>query len=344
MIWLWTSVLSALLLGCYDIAKKQSLKRNGVLEVLLIATGLSTLFLFPVLIGPHPATLQMHLLLLIKSLLVAGSWICGIIGLKHLPLTTVGIIKATRPVFVLLGCLLLFGEVLNLMQWAGIVVAILALTLLGLSSRNEGIFFHRDRWVWCMGLSVLFGVVSALFDKQIVSNLKLPPVFTLAWCDLYVTILIAICVAVNRTLLRKKAAPVVGMPSRRSGILPGNYPAERDGSRQGAGAAGTESGFAEQTGGRVPLRPDSVPGIVPFRWDWSLLLIAVFITISDILYFYSLSCEGSLLAVVSMLRRSSVVVTFLGGAILFKEKNLLAKGWVLLLLLAGMVLLFLGSR
>lgn len=327
MIWLWTSVLSALLLGCYDIAKKQSLKRNGVLEVLLIATGLSTLFLFPVLIGPHPATLQMHLLLLIKSLLVAGSWICGIIGLKHLPLTTVGIIKATRPVFVLLGCLLLFGEVLNLMQWAGIVVAILALTLLGLSSRNEGIFFHRDRWVWCMGLSVLFGVVSALFDKQIVSNLKLPPVFTLAWCDLYVTILIAICVAFNRTLLRKKAAPVVGMPSR-----------------QGAGAAGTESGFAEQTGGRVPLRPDSVPGIVPFRWDWSLLLIAVFITISDILYFYSLSCEGSLLAVVSMLRRSSVVVTFLGGAILFKEKNLRAKGWVLLLLLAGMVLLFLGSR
>lgn len=327
MIWLWTSVLSALLLGCYDIAKKQSLKRNGVLEVLLIATGLSTLFLFPVLIGPHPATPQMHLLLLIKSLLVAGSWICGIIGLKHLPLTTVGIIKATRPVFVLLGCLLLFGEVLNLMQWAGIVVAILALTLLGLSSRNEGIFFHRDRWVWCMGLSVLFGVVSALFDKQIVSNLKLPPVFTLAWCDLYVTILIAICVAVNRTLLRKKAAPVVGMPSR-----------------QGAGAAGTESGFAEQTGGRVPLRADSVPGIVPFRWDWTLLLIAVFITISDILYFYSLSCEGSLLAVVSMLRRSSVVVTFLGGAILFKEKNLRAKGWVLLLLLAGMVLLFLGSR
>ena len=327
MIWLWTSVLSALLLGCYDIAKKQSLKRNGVLEVLLIATGLSTLFLFPVLIGPHPATLRMHMLLLIKSLLVAGSWICGIIGLKHLPLTTVGIIKATRPVFVLLGCLLLFGEVLNLTQWAGIVVAILALTLLGLSSRNEGIIFHRDRWVWCMGLSVLFGVVSALFDKQIVSNLKLPPVFTLAWCDFYVTILIAICVAVNRALLRKRAAPAVGMLSR-----------------QGAGAAGTESGFAEQTGGRVPLRPDSVPGIVPFRWDWSLLLIAVFITISDILYFYSLSCEGSLLAVVSMLRRSSVVVTFLGGAILFKEKNLLAKGWVLLLLLAGMVLLFLGSR
>lgn len=317
MIWLWTSVLSALLLGCYDIAKKQSLKRNGVLEVLLIATGLSTLFLFPVLIGPHPATLRMHALLLIKSLLVAGSWICGIIGLKHLPLTTVGIIKATRPVFVLLGCLLLFGEVLNLMQWAGIVVAILALTLLGLSSRNEGIFFHRDRWVWCMGLSVLFGVVSALFDKQIVSNLKLPPVFTLAWCDFYVTILIAICVAVNRAILRKKSK---------------------------AGAAETESGFAEQTGGRVPLRPDSVPGIVPFRWDWTLLLIAVFITISDILYFYSLSCEGSLLAVVSMLRRSSVVVTFLGGAILFKEKNLRAKGWVLLLLLAGMVLLFLGSR
>ncbi len=316
MVWLWTSVASALLLGCYDIAKKQALKRNGVLEVLLVATALSTLFLIPVLVGPHPATLQMHFWLFLKSLLVAGSWIFGILGLKHLPLTTVGIIKATRPVFVLLGCLLLFGEVLNGLQWAGIAVAITALTLLGLSSRSEGIYFHRDRWVWSMGLSVLFGVVSALFDKQIVSNLKLPPVFTLAWCDLYVTVILGFCVALNRFILWKRQAPVAGM----------------------------ESGFAKQTGGRVPLRSDSIPSIVPFRWDWSLLLIAVFITISDILYFYSLSCEGSLLAVVSMLRRSSVVVTFLGGAILFKERNLRAKGWVLLLLLAGMVLLFFGSR
>ena len=315
MVWLWTSVASALLLGCYDIAKKQALKRNGVLEVLLVATALSTLFLVPVLAGPHPATLQMHLWLALKSLLVAGSWIFGIIGLKHLPLTTVGIIKATRPVFVLLGCLLLFGEVLNGLQWAGIAVAITALTLLGLSSRSEGIYFHRDRWIWCMGLSVLFGVVSALFDNQIVSNLKLPPVFTLAWCDLYVTVILGICVLANRFILRRRA-----------------------------GTAGTESALTEQTGGRVPFGSDSVPGIMPFRWDWSLLLIAVFITISDILYFYSLSCDGSLLAVVSMLRRSSVVVTFLGGAILFKEKNLRAKGWVLLLLLAGMVLLFLGSR
>ncbi len=291
MIWLWTSVASALLLGCYDIAKKQALKRNGVLEVLLVATALSTLFLVPVLVGPHPATPQMHFWLFLKSLLVAGSWIFGILGLKHLPLTTVGIIKATRPVFVLLGCLLLFGEVLNGIQWAGIVVAILALTLLGLSSRSEGIYFRRNRWVWCMGLSVLFGVISALFDKQIVSNLKLPPVFTLAWCDLYVTIILTICLVVIRCVRRKRQAP-----------------------------------------------------LQPMRWDWSLLLIAVFITISDILYFYSLSCDASLLAVVSMLRRSSVVVTFLGGAILFKEKNLRAKGWVLLLLLAGMVLLFLGSR
>ena len=344
MVWLWTSVASALLLGCYDIAKKQALKRNGVLEVLLVATALSTLFLVPVLAGPHPATLQMHLWLALKSLLVAGSWIFGIIGLKHLPLTTVGIIKATRPVFVLLGCLLLFGEVLNGLQWAGIAVAITALTLLGLSSRSEGIYFHRDRWVWCMGLSVLFGVVSALFDKQIVSNLKLPPVFTLAWCDLYVTLILAVCVLSNRIILRHRYAPATGKSSRRSGTLPGNCPAERDDYRKDAGTAGTESGFAKQTGERVPLRPDSIPGIVPFRWDWSLLLIAVFITISDILYFYSLSCDGSLLAVVSMLRRSSVVVTFLGGAILFKERNLRAKGWVLLLLLAGMVLLFFGSR
>ncbi len=81
----------------------------------------------------------------------------------------------------------------------------------------------------------------------------------------------------------------------------------------------------------------------PFRWDWSLLLIAVFITLSDFFYFYSLSQEGSLLLVVSMLRRSSVVVSFIGGAIVFHEHNLRDKALEMALLLAGMAVILFGS-
>ena len=45
--WTLLAVLSAVLLGLYDVAKKTALKKNGVLTVLLVATALSTLFLAP---------------------------------------------------------------------------------------------------------------------------------------------------------------------------------------------------------------------------------------------------------------------------------------------------------
>ena len=72
-------------------------------------------------------------------------------------------------------------------------------------------------------------------------------------------------------------------------------------------------------------------------------LIAVFITGADMLYFFSLHAEGALLSVISLLRRSSVIVTFAVGAVMFKEKNIGRKSAILALMLAGVVLLMASS-
>ena len=45
--WLYLALGSALLLGLYDIVKKKASERNGVLQILLVATALSTVFLSP---------------------------------------------------------------------------------------------------------------------------------------------------------------------------------------------------------------------------------------------------------------------------------------------------------
>ncbi|MCQ2143551.1 MAG: DMT family transporter [Bacteroidales bacterium] len=82
----------------------------------------------------------------------------------------------------------------------------------------------------------------------------------------------------------------------------------------------------------------------PVRWDWLLVLIAVLITAADMLYFFSLKQDGALLSVISLARRSSVIVTFAVGALFFKEKNVKAKSLALAVLLAGMVLLLIGSN
>ena len=80
-----------------------------------------------------------------------------------------------------------------------------------------------------------------------------------------------------------------------------------------------------------------------FRWSWAIPFISLFLCVADFAYFTSLAQEGALISVVSMVRRGSVVVSFLCGALLFHEKNLRSKALDLLLVLLGMVCLYIGS-
>ena len=82
----------------------------------------------------------------------------------------------------------------------------------------------------------------------------------------------------------------------------------------------------------------------PFRWDWCILPISLFLSAADFVYFYALSLDGAMISIVSMVRRGSVVVSFLFGAMVFREKNLQSKAVDLVLVLLGMVFLYLGSR
>ena len=280
--WLWMTLASAVLLGIYDVFKKKALKNNGVLWVLLAATAFSTLLLAPFFsVGPA----YDHLRMVLKAFLVTVSWVSGLIGLKLLPVTTASTIKASRPFFVVIFSIVLFGERLNLWQWGGVVLALLALTLLSGVSKKEGIDFSKSKGVAAMAISVLAGVASALYDKHVIADME--PLFIQCWCNFYVTIMLAICVLV-KSLIDKENR-------------------ER------------------------------------FKWDWMLLLIAVFIVGADMLYFFALKQEGALLSVISLMRRCSVVVTFVLGAIVFKESRVKAKAVDLAILLAGMGLLLYGS-
>jgi len=279
--WLWFSVCSALLLGLYDVAKKQALRRNGVLVVLFCATALSTLFLIPFF---SSGSLQDHLQLVVKAVLVSSSWISGMIALRLLPLTTVSTIKASRPVFVVIFSIILFSERLNGWQWAGVLLVLAALFLLSRSSRKEGISFTSNKGIACMIISVLTGAGSALYDKHILSRLE--PLFVQSWANLYITVLLGLILLVEALRGRQE---------------------------------------------------------VKFSWDWMIIVIAVLITISDALYFYAVKDEGALLSVISMIRRSSVIITFIFGAVLFKENHIRDKAVDLLILMAGVALLLFAS-
>ena len=304
--WLSLAFLSAALLGCYDVFKKHSLRENAVIPVLLLNTVFCSLFFLPFILGSSlgwiaegsqwfvpTGDMTMHGLILLKAVIVLSSWILGYIGIKHLPITIVGPINATRPVMVLLGALFVFGERLNAWQWAGVAVALLSFYLLSRSGRREGINFAHNRWIYCVVFAAILGAVSGLYDKYLLSPLSqggegLDRMAVQGWYNLY-----------------------------QCGMM-----------------------WMVFFSMWYPMRRRTTP----FKWKHSIVLISVFLTMADFMYFYALSMPDALVSVVSMIRRGSVVVSFVFGAWLFREKNLRAKAFDLLLVLLSMVLLWWGTR
>lgn len=82
---------------------------------------------------------------------------------------------------------------------------------------------------------------------------------------------------------------------------------------------------------------------IPFFWKPAIPLIGVALTLSDYSYFYALSFEDSLISILAVLRRSSVLISFAAGAFLFREINLTRKSLVLAGILIGVFFIILGS-
>ena len=298
--WLLLAFLSAVLLGFYDAFKKESLRDNAVLPVLFLNTIFSSLVFLPFILlsfwAPDVlggsmfdmpvAGWEEHKYILLKSFIVLSSWIFGYFGMKHLPLTIVGPINATRPVMVLIGALVVFGERLNLYQWVGVWLAVLSFFMLSRSGKKEGIDFKHNKWILFIVLAAVTGAISGLYDKYLMTRLH--PMLVQSWYNVYQVFIMCPIIL------------LLWYPQRKTST--------------------------------------------PFRWEWTIVGISLFLCAADFVYFYALSYEDSMISIVSMVRRGSVVVSFLFGALFFHEKNLKSKAADLILVLIGMFFLYLGSR
>lgn len=304
--WLILAFLSATLLGFYDSFKKHALRDNAVIPVLFLNTVFCSLIFLPLIVTSATTHSldgslfyvpqggwEVHKYILLKSLIVLSSWVFGYFAMKHLPLTIVGPINATRPVMVLVGAMLVFGERLNVWQWIGVVLAVVSFFLLGKSGKKEGIDFKHDRWIYFLVIAALLGAVSGLYDKYLMApvgegGVGLNRMTVQSWYNIYQMFVMGLMLLIIWVPVRKKTTP--------------------------------------------------------FHWDWSILGVSLFLSAADFVYFYALSIPDAMISVVSMVRRGSVIVSFLFGALVFHEKNLKAKAFDLALVLLGMVFLYIGSK
>ena len=304
--WLILAFLSAALLGFYDSFKKKALQGNAVIPVLFLNTVFSSLIFAPFIVLSYSSSVldsslvhvasggwECHKYILLKSCIVLSSWLAGYFGMKHLPLTIVGPINATRPVMVLVGALLVFGEQLNVWQWTGVMLAGVSFLMLSRSGKKEGIDFKHNKWIACIVVAAILGAVSGLYDKYLMASpadggVGLDKMMVQSWYNIYQMIMMGIMLL------------VLWMPARKH--------------------------------------------TTPFRWDWTIIGISLFLSAADFVYLYSLSLPGAMISIVSMVRRGSVIVSFLFGAIFFHEKNLKSKAVDLALVLLGMLFLYFGTK
>jgi transporter family protein len=198
MHWITISLLSAVFLGLYEIAKKESLRGNAVPPVLFCnvltqaAVWLPLLILsnthaeaLPELLRVQPLDWTAHARLAAKSCIAGSSWICASFALKHLPISIAAPIRATSPLVTVLFAVLFMAERPSVLQWTGVAIVLSAFYAFSLAGRREGIVFHRDRWITLMILATILGAASALYDKYLLNTCGYRSAEVQAWFSIY---------------------------------------------------------------------------------------------------------------------------------------------------------------
>ena len=80
-----------------------------------------------------------------------------------------------------------------------------------------------------------------------------------------------------------------------------------------------------------------------FEWRWTIPLVGILLAAADWLYFTGLAFPDAPISAGSLLRRFSVVITFVLGAKFFHETNLARKSIALAAIVSGVVLICIGG-
>lgn len=306
--WVALAFLSALCLGFYDISKKVALRDGSVVDVLTASILISScILLVPLLLSRLAPSLMSetaffvpaldlrgHLLTVLKSVIVLSSWLCAYLALKHLPISIVSPWQATRPMWTLIGAMLIFGERLNPWQWTGVLLAIGSIFLFQLSSFDFRLSTLRrprlrSNYYLALALAIIIGACSGLYDKYIMRLYDHNAVQV--YYTLYQAVMmLCVWMIVNQKNLQSK-----------------------------------------------------ISNIKSIKKFWAIILISLFLIVSDNVYMLALQDPDSMIAVVSTIRRGGTVIGFAYGLIFLKEKDPYKKVLCMLGILAGLICLALGS-
>ena len=298
--WVVLSLISAFLLGFYDIFKKQTVVGNAIIPVLFYSTMISAVMFLPFILLSQwkpfiftggfmeklfiePLTLQQHLFIIGKTALILASWMFSYSAMKHLPITVVGPVNQLRPAITVILMFCVFHESLTWLQGIGVVLAIISFYFMNRSGKLEGINFRSDKWVFMLLGSAVLVALSGVYDKFLLSKESISPATIQAWYTIYDFLMMAALYL------------LIWLPKRK-----------------------------EQ----------------PFEWRWGFVAMALFVTVADVIYLTGLKQEAAVVVIIPLILYGvRLIVSFVYGIFGFKEQNIRSKIIPLLMVLAALVCL-----
>ena len=291
--WVLWILASAVFLALYDIAKKASVRDNEVLPVLLCSTcfgclaylvGITALGRLGAILAAVDA--RVILLGLLKSAIVASSWVFTFCALRTLPVTIATPIRSSAPALVFLVALVLYGEIPTWIQGVGMLLVFAGYCTFSWAGRHEGIDFFHNKAVGLAVVGAVLSAVSSIWDKYVFQVAASPVEATQLVFQVGLVAVYGVSLIVRRCFL-----------------------------------------------------PSPSTGSFAFTWRWTIPFVGILLCLSDWLLFTGLSLPGTPISVCSLMRRFSVAITFVLGALFFHETNLARKSVALALVLAGIALL-----
>ncbi len=209
--WMYLGLLAALFLGLHNLCKKHAVQGNEAFPVLLGTLTTSLLCFIPFYLGSKffpeftkgidlyisEIPWQTHGFILIKSCIMAGSWLLAYQALKHLPITIVTPIRSAGPFFTFIGAIFIYQEHPTLWQWIGFFLIIFSVFLYSRLGKKEGLHFKKNKWIFAIIGATFLGASSGLYDKFLIQKLALTPQTLLFWFCWYTLLIILIILSIT---------------------------------------------------------------------------------------------------------------------------------------------------
>ena len=209
--WMYLGLLAALFLGLHNLCKKHAVQGNEVFPVLLGTISAGFLLILPFYFGSlfYPEYMhkigfyitsiswKIHGFILIKSAIMASSWVLAYQALKHLPITIVTPIRSAGPFFTFIGAIFIYQEKPTSLQWIGFFLIIISVLLYSRIGKKEGIIFKRNKWIFAIIGATFLGASSGLYDKFLIQNITLNPQTLQFWFCFYTIIILLIILGIT---------------------------------------------------------------------------------------------------------------------------------------------------